>query len=117
MTFCERLKDLFDELIWIFAPQYKGDYGWLVFLAFMFVAFISRKEFGGFLKAIWSLFWLVFFMFLLHSINEKLFWGFLGIVALAMFGGKLFGSVMKIAIWGIILGAILLAINNNFRVW
>lgn len=117
MTFWERLKDLFNELMWIIGPNYEGDYGWLVFFVFLFVAFISRKEFGGFFKAIWSLFWFVVFLFALYSINEKLLWGFLVIGVLTMFGGKFFGSVMKIVIWGIVIGAVLLAINNNFRVW
>ena len=60
-------------------PRHSGDYGWIFFLGFIVLAFVSRKAFGGFWKALWSLFWLVVFLFFLECLSPVLMWCFLGL--------------------------------------
>ena len=59
------------------APRHSGDITGIMAIVVIVVAIISRKQFGGCLKALWSIFWMIVFLYILECISPALMWIFI----------------------------------------
>lgn len=107
---CETIQDVAREI----GPRHSGDYGWVLFLAFFAVAYVSRKEFGGFWKAVWSLFWFLIFLFLLECISPALMWCFLALGVVVLIAKSSLATIKMLVVVLVIAGVLCLVVKQNF---
>lgn len=84
---------------------------WIILLV---LAFVMRKEFGGFFKAFFKIIWVGIILMVLNAISPYLMWGVIAIGVLAMLLGNKLDYVKYIILGIVCVGAIALAFYNAF---
>ena len=115
MTGWARLGKLFKELAWFYEPDSGQDVVQLIIpIVFLLVAFVARKEFGGFWKAVGKMLWAALVLIILNAISPWLMGAVVAIGLICVLIPKSGHYIKWIALGVAVAGAVVLAFYNVF---
>ncbi|MBO5141856.1 MAG: hypothetical protein J6C46_02445 [Clostridia bacterium] len=107
----EFIIDMAKDLWWVIKPTNATNaLGMLATIVFFVVVFITRKHFGGFGKAFFAHLWALIVLIILNAISPWLMYGAVALGLLVAVFPKSTKLVKGLIIFGVIAGAVLLAI-------